>query len=109
MGNSLRIAVAELFAVGGLCATVMMGGNPFFLVASTANVPLVVPATARLILMLSADLILILTSSFKVASQKNVGQPLDQDLEAAACAYRPFSNDVHRGIKDLTPKGDVSA
>lgn len=109
LGNSVAIAVAELSTATGLIATILTLGHPFFLVPSATNIPLVVPATARLILTLSADLILILTGSFTAASQRSVGQPLDTDLEAAACAYLPFTKEVHRKIIDLIPKGDVGA
>lgn len=80
---------------------------PVFLASGAINIPLVVPATTRLMLMLASDLILILASSFKQTTLTCIGQPLVKDVENAANRYRPISNKVHKEIMRLVPKRNL--
>lgn len=104
MGNNMITALSEGLAGIGVLFTVALWGMPVFLGSATVNIPLVVPATARLLLTLAADMILILARSFREASNKNIGQPLSNDLGAAARAYRPFASEVHKKIRKLVPR-----
>lgn len=107
MNHNLSVAFAEGMAVLGILGTVAFAGIPFFLAAGTFNIPLVVPATSRLMLMLAGDLILILTRAFRETTFTCIGQPLVKDVEQAACRYRPFSNSVHQAILKLVPKRNL--
>ncbi|KZF26032.1 hypothetical protein L228DRAFT_3439 [Xylona heveae TC161] len=107
--NNMIVVLSEGIALVGVGASVLLGGMPVFLASSALNIPLVVPATARLLLMLAADLILILAKSFRDASAKNIGQPLASDLRVAARAYRPVVGEVHRKIKKLVPRRNLVA
>ncbi|KAM0227196.1 hypothetical protein ACHAPO_011733 [Fusarium lateritium] len=60
-GNNIRTTIAEISALCGLGFTVLSGGMPFFVIPMATNVPLVVLATTRLVLMFVCDVILILT------------------------------------------------
>lgn len=74
--------------------------------------PLIVPATARLFLTMSCDLILVLVRSFReVAFRGSEGQPSERDVEKAARMYRlkGFSLHVHRDVKKLVPKKNLAA
>ena len=95
--------IAESIATVGVFGSLILGGMPVFMVAGALNVPLVVPTTARLFLMLACDVILILTRAFKQCADRCVGQPHKRDVEMAAFAYRDISKKVHRKIKDLIP------
>ena len=97
LGNNLIIALTEGIAALGLVRSL-------FVVSSAVSIPLVVPATSRLLLMLATDMILILARSFQEAAVKNIGQPLAKDLGAAARAYRPFAQEIHKQIKKLVPR-----
>ncbi|KAI9700970.1 MAG: hypothetical protein M1820_006615 [Bogoriella megaspora] len=108
-GNNIVIALSEGMATLGLLSSIFTAGMPAFLASGAVNVPLVVPATARLLLLLAADMILILTNSFREAAVKNIGQPLAKDLGAAARAYRPLAANVHRRIKELVPRRNFLA
>ena len=104
LGHNVAIACAEAIATLGLLATIGLGGMPVFLGSGTLNLPLVVPATTRLMLLLATDLILILARAFKEATYTCVGQPGVKDLESAAKWYRPLSVKVHKEILELVPK-----
>lgn len=104
LGHNLSVAVAEGIATLGLGASVLSGGMPIFLASAVINVPLVVPATTRLMLMLASDLILILTQAFKKTAFTCVGQPLVKDVEQAAIRFRPLSRKVHKEVMELVPK-----
>ncbi|OJD36050.1 ras gtpase [Diplodia corticola] len=108
LANNVAVGIAETFATLGLCATVATGG-PFVLVPTAVNIPIVVPATARLLATLTVDLILILTRAFQEAADRNVGEPFKRDLQAAARAYRTLAPEVHREISGLLPRANVSA
>lgn len=107
MGSSMSIFVAEVIATVGAFGTLFLGGMPVFLAAAVVNTPIVVPATAELLLMLSCDIILILVRAFKDCTHRCLSQPLKSDIEKAARAYRQFAKDVHREIKDLVPKFNI--
>lgn len=73
IGNSVAVAFAEAVAAMGILGTVFTGGIvPSFVALQLVNVPLVVPANARLLLMLASDLILIFARAFREASAKCV-------------------------------------
>lgn len=108
IGNGLAVAFAEALAALGILSAVFSGGIvPGFLASQVLNVPLVVPANARLLLMLAADLILVFARAFREASAKCVMQPLEGDLQRATSAYKPHCKDVHRRVSDLIRKRDV--
>lgn len=107
MGHNVAVALAEGIATVGGFATVISAGMPFFLAAGAVNIPLVVPATTRLMLMLASDLILILTRAAKETTLTCIGQPLLKDVERAAQHYRSFTSDVHRAIMTLVPKRNL--
>ncbi|CCT76258.1 uncharacterized protein FFUJ_14106 [Fusarium fujikuroi IMI 58289] len=100
MGNNIRTTIAEICAVVGLGATVVTGGMPFFLLPMATNIPLVVKATARLVLMLACDVILILTRAFREAAVKSITKPERRDVENAAVAYRQHCHQVHLRVKN---------
>ncbi|KAH0433899.1 hypothetical protein CcaCcLH18_05651 [Colletotrichum camelliae] len=104
VGNCVATAVAEATAATYVALTVAFGGMPLFLVPMVSNIPLVVPTTARLLLMLSCDLILIFTRAFKEASAQCRTQPDIVSIQKAATAYRSHSKDVHAKVKQLIPK-----
>jgi len=107
MGSSLSVFFAECIATVGLFGTLLLWGMPVFLAAGAVNIPLIVPATAELLLMLSCDVILILIRAFKDCTHQCLGQPLKKDVEKAAMAYRQFASQVHREIKDLIGKFNI--
>ena len=92
MGRNFSLFMADVIATAGILGTLVFGGMPVFLAAAALNVPLVIPATAQLLLMLSCDIILILVSAFKDCTQQCLGQPLKKDIEKAAVAYRRFED-----------------
>ena len=101
VGRSFGVLAAECIATAGVFGTLIFGGMPFFLAAGAVNAPIIIPPTAELLLMLSCDLILILTRAFKDCTHQCLGQPLKKDIEKAAHAYRHFAKQVHREIKNL--------
>lgn len=107
LGHNISIAFAEGIATFGLLSTLITGGFPIFLAAGAVNIPLVVPATTRLMLMLASDLILILTRAFKDTALTCIGQPQYKDVERAAIIYRNFSGKVHRETMKLVPRRDI--
>lgn len=108
VGNGLVVAFAEALAAAGILGTVLTGGLiPSFVVSGILNVPLVVPANARLLLMLASDLILIFARAFREASAKCVRQPLAGDLQRATSEYGVHVKEVHRRVSDLIRKRDV--
>ena len=106
MGRNFSLFMADVIAGAGVLGTLVFGGIPVFLAAAALNVPLVIPATAQLLLMLSCDIILILVRAFKDCTHQCLGQPLKKDIEKAAVAYRRFSTQVHQEIKDLINKSN---
>ncbi|KAK1456487.1 hypothetical protein CMEL01_16391 [Colletotrichum melonis] len=102
-GNSIATATAEAIAAVSAITTGIFLGIPFILISAGSNVPLVVPTTARLILMLACDLILMFSRGFQEASGKCNTQPQLADLEKAAAAYQAHSPRVHKKVKSLVP------
>ncbi|KAI3536009.1 hypothetical protein CSPX01_11043 [Colletotrichum filicis] len=102
-GNSIATAAAEAIATVSSITTGIFAGIPSFLISAGNNVPLVVPATARLMLMLACDLILMFSRGFQEASGKCNSQPHLADLEKAAAAYQAHSPQVHEKVKALVP------
>ena len=107
IGRSFSVLTAECIATVGLFGTLVFGGMPLFLAAGALNVPIVIPATAQLLLMLSCDAILILVKAFKNCTHQCLGQPLKKDIENAATEYRRFATQVHQEIKDLTSNFNI--
>lgn len=107
LGHNVSIAVSEAIATIGLLSSIGMGGIPISLVSGAINLPLVVPATTRLMLLLAADLILVLTRAFKVTTYTCIGHPEVKDLENAAKWYRPMSISVHKEVMKLVPKRNL--
>ena len=109
LGHNMSVAAAESIASAGMVGTVLFGGLPLFLAAGAVNLPIVVPATVRLLLMLACDVMLILTEAFKEATRKCIGQPLQKDVEAAAQAYREAgtARQVHKRLKKLVPRSNI--
>jgi hypothetical protein len=104
-GNNIRTTIAEIAALCGLGCTIVSGGMPFFLIPMATNVPLVVLATARLVLMLACDVILILTRAFREAAVKSIAKPEKRDVENAAMEYRKHCREVHLRVKKALPHG----
>ena len=104
MGSNLSIFVADCIATVGVFGTLTLFGMPVFLAAGVVNIPIIIPATAELLLMLSCDVILILVRAFKDCTHRCLGQPLKKDIEKAAVAYRHFAKQVHQEIKDVISK-----
>lgn len=98
MGNNVRTTIAEMSALIGMAFTVSTG-IPFFLIPMATNVPLAVVATSRLLVMLSCDVILILTRAFRTAAAMSITKPRKEDVEAAAMTYRQYCHEVHREVK----------
>lgn len=107
MGHNFSVFVAEGIAAVGVLGTVVLLGMPVFLATSVLSIPLIVPATASLILMLACDVTLILSRAFQRCTRQCLGHPLRKDIEEAAFAYRELSKEVHESIKDLVPKSNV--
>ena len=107
LGNHFALVWAEGVQTFGWLLTVVNLGIPFFLPATLINMPVVIPATTRLFLMLSADLILILARSFKDARDRQVSQPREHDLLTAARAYRRYAVDVHKRIGKMVPRRNM--
>ncbi|KAL9631425.1 MAG: hypothetical protein Q9204_004232 [Flavoplaca sp. TL-2023a] len=72
-----------------------------------ANFQMAVPATARLMLILAGDLILILIRTLKTTTTRGVGQPDGKDVALAARDYRAISADVHKAIFELVPRRNI--
>ena len=106
LGHNISVIVAEAISSLALTGT-LFTGMPIVLASGAITIPLVVPATMRLILMLATDLILILTQAFKNSTYTCVGQPTEKDVENAARHYRPMAAKVHREILGLVPKRNV--
>lgn len=101
MGRNFSVFVADCIAAAGVFGTLVFGGIPVFLAAGAVNIPLIIPATAQLLVMLSCDTILILVRALKDCTHRCLGQPLKKDIEKAAVAYRQFAQEVHQEIKHL--------
>lgn len=108
LGNNFLVALAEGLSVLGVLATVTtLGAAPLMVVPAMVNIPLVVPTTARMFLMLACDMILILARAFTEAFNKSIGQPQKQDVEKAVLVYRNSCRVIHAKVKSLVPKGNV--
>lgn len=107
MGRNFSVLLADCIAFIGLLGTISLVGMPVFLAAGAVNTPIIIPATAELLLMLSCDIILILIRAFKDCTHQCLGQPLKKDVEKAALAYRQFAKQVHQEIKDLIAKFNI--
>lgn len=107
MGRNFRVLTADCIATVGLLGTLSLWGAPVFLAASAVNIPIVIPAMAELVLILSCDAILILVRAFEDCTHQCLGQPLMKDVEKAALAYRQFAKQVHQEIKDLIAKFNI--
>jgi hypothetical protein len=103
VGSSLPLIFVEAVATVGFLGTVVLAGMPVFLASGAVNAPIAIPATTRLVLMLAADVILILTEAFKRSTGKFIGHPLAKDIEDAATAYREEAKAVHDKIARIVP------
>ena len=103
ISHNFNLALVETISAVGILGTIILHGAPVVLVSGAVNVPLAVPTTTRLMLMLACDVILILTKAFKNCTDKCLGHPLKQDIEQAAREYRSVSKQVHKRIKRLIP------
>ncbi|KXT04957.1 hypothetical protein AC578_10334 [Pseudocercospora eumusae] len=106
IGVDPLVSIAEAINLLGYIGTGFAGGIPAWLVTGAISLPLVVPATCRLFLTMSADLILVLTRAFKEVTFRNSGQPQERDVQAAARIYRVrgYSTHIHKHIKTLIPR-----
>lgn len=108
LSNNILVALAEGLSILGVLGTVAsLGMTPVVVIPMVVNIPLVVPTTARMFLMLACDMILILTRAFTEASAKCIGQPLKQDVEKAVLDYRQWYRGIHAQVKGLVPKMNV--
>jgi len=108
LGHNVSVALAEGIAFLGIAATVALWGLPVCL-ASNVNIPIVVPATTRLMLMLAGDLILILTRAFKRTTYTCIGMPEDKDIAQAAREYSAVSPHVHKELLEVVPRRNLLA
>lgn len=106
IGDNAFLVVAELLAASGTFGTAAMG-IPFVLIGAAVNPALVVPGMTRLVLMLAADVILILTAAFHQTALTGIGQPLLKHVEAAAAKYRPTAARVHKEVLGVIRKRDL--
>ncbi|KAL9624232.1 MAG: hypothetical protein Q9160_001479 [Pyrenula sp. 1 TL-2023] len=107
LGHNVSVFFAEGIATLGVLASVLFAGMPIFLGSGALNLPLVVPATTRLMLLLAGDLILILSRAFKTTTFTCVGQPLFADVRQAAVLYRSISSHVHKKILGLVRRRNL--
>lgn len=107
LSHNVSIAFAECIATVGILGSIAFCGMPVFLASGAVNIPLVVPATARLMLMLASDLILILVRAFRESTDKCVYQPMIKDLEKATRFYRQIAPRVHAEVLQLVPKRNM--
>lgn len=107
MGHNISVAISEAIATAGVLLTVASSGMPFVLASFPLVIPLAMPATTRLMLLLASDLILILVRAFRETTFTCVGQPSEKDVENAARFYRPMSAKVHKEVFKLVPKRNV--
>ncbi|KAK5118354.1 hypothetical protein LTR62_002867 [Meristemomyces frigidus] len=110
-GDNLALAMAEAIQCVGLIGTVFAVGIPAWAITGTFNTSYVVPATCRIFLIMSCDLMLVLARSFKEVTFRSSGQPNEKDVSAAARNYRVrgYSQHVHREIKRLVPRRNMVA
>ena len=111
LGSNVALVLADSFQVIGLVGTVAAAGIPAWMVTGAINSTYVVPTTCRLFLIMSLDLTLVLARSFKEVTFRANGQPNEKDVSAAARNYRlrGYSQHVHREIKQLVPRRNVTA
>ena len=86
-------------------------GIPAWLITGSINASYVVPATCRLFLIMAMDLTFVLARSFKEVTFRANGQPTISDVSAAARNYalRGYAQHVHRDVKRVIPRRNVSA
>ena len=108
IGNAVMMSLAEGLSAVALISALFTGA-PVPLATAPVTIPLAVPATSRLYLMLACDLILILVRSFKEAAERRIGQPQDRELSDAARAYRLLAKDVHAEIANVVRKRNFIA
>ena len=82
MGRSFSLLMADCIATAGVFGTIVLGGIPVFLAAGAVNIPIVIPAVAQSLLMLSCDVILILVRAFKDCTRQCLGQLLKKDINS---------------------------
>lgn len=104
LGNGVDVMFAEALSTIGALTSLFI--PPAILLPATLNVPLVVPAAARLLLRLSCDLILICIRAFREAVARGT-QPSVKDVQKAAYEYRAYATNVHARVADLLPKRNV--
>ncbi|KAL8884032.1 MAG: hypothetical protein Q9215_007834 [Flavoplaca cf. flavocitrina] len=109
MKNTIWEDAGDNLVPVGVVAGIGIGlfGAPFFLAGGAMNFQMAVPATARLMLSLAGDLILILLRAFRITTTRCVGQPGEKDVALAARYYRAISADVHKAIFELVPKRNL--
>lgn len=96
LSNSFATILGEAIASLGMAGFTNFGAL-FFLVSGVTNVPLVVPATMRWMLVLATDLILILVRAFRETAFRCIGQPLLKDgIYADFCCALQAANRVKR-------------
>lgn len=102
--HNVTIGFAETLSTIGMLATGGLSGMPVFLATGAINVPLVVPATTRLLLALATDVILVLVRAFKNVTDRCIGQPQIADVQAAAAEYRQLAPEVRRRALAIVPR-----
>ena len=107
MGRNFSVFVADCIATVGVFGTLVLFGMPVSLAAGAVTIHIIIPATVDFLLILSRDVNLILIRAFKDCAQQCLGQPLKQDIEKAALAYRQFAKEVHQEIKDMDFKFSI--
>ena len=107
MGHNFNVFVAETITGVGVLGSFILGGIPVFLATTVITLPIIIPATARSMLMIACDVTLILTRAFQESTRQGLGHPLKKDIEIAAFAYRELAKEVHKSIKEFVPMANL--
>lgn len=102
MGPNFSLFIMDCIATPGVLGDFLCGGIHVSLVTSVLSSL----AWARLMVMLSCDVILILIRAFKDCTYQRLGQPLKKHIENASKAYIPFARQVHQDVRELVPKAN---
>ena len=108
LNRSWSTVVAETLAATGAAATAGSGGFPALLLTGAMNVPIVIPSTARMLLRLATDVILILARAFRESLDKGLDRPDMASIRRVGLAYQSLSKEVHADVADLISRWNVT-
>ncbi|KAI9158009.1 hypothetical protein HJFPF1_05994 [Paramyrothecium foliicola] len=104
--HSALTLLADGMAAGGLVAT-LGTGMPILVIPAVINIPITVPATARLMLMLACDLIIVFSRAYNESSVRYITQPRIKDLRSAVDDYQNYYRKVHDSVASLAPRRNL--